>query len=77
MKYPDGQSVKIGDLIWWDEGTAIGRVARIIDAESQLKEWGLEEYGIFISCDPDSNELSCDVFHPYRLFEDEGIEIKN
>ena len=29
MRYPDGQEIRIGDLIWWDEGHHVGYVNEI------------------------------------------------
>lgn len=31
MKYPDGNTVHVGDLIWWNEGESLGYVHEIYD----------------------------------------------
>ena len=72
MQYPDGATVLVGDLIWWNEGTKQGRVALIIDSEEKKVQWGLLEFGIFIS-PSESRELVPAVFYPADCFEDEGI----
>jgi len=72
MQYPDGSTVSVGDLIWWNEGTQKGRVALILETEEQKLEWGLSEYGIFIS-PTESEDLKPVVFYSEDSFDDEGI----
>lgn len=75
MKYPSGEEVKIGDLIWWDEGTEIGRVALLITAEEDQLMYGQDERGIFIETDPLARRLYPVVFYPESMFEDEAIDV--
>ncbi len=73
MIYPDGKTVSIGDLIWWNEGTKKGRVSLIVDTDEIRSEWGLDENGIFISANHMNSEMTSDVFYAEKDFEDEGI----
>jgi hypothetical protein len=75
MEYPDGSEIRIGDLVWWDEGAQVGRVAYLVSDADQMKSWGLHERGIFIDADAFSRRLECVVFYPLSSFEDEGIGI--
>lgn len=71
MLYPDGRTIKIDDLIWYDEGERIGKVSAVIADKNDLESWGVTEVGIFISCDTTKSEM--DIFTPLSLLEDEGI----
>ncbi len=75
MRYPDGVIVKVGDVIWWDEGASVGKVAEIVETPDSLNAWGVEHPGILICCNPLRDLPSCDVFHPQRLFFDEGVAV--
>jgi hypothetical protein len=33
MRYPEGQEIRVGDLVWWDEGACVGHVQWIWDEE--------------------------------------------
>ncbi len=75
MRYLDGKTIKTGDIIWWNEGTCVGRVATIVepaDTAEKMAAWGLDESGIFIS--PRIRLPLVDgVYQPHSDFEDEGI----
>lgn len=75
MKYPDGTPVRVGDHIWWNEGTSIGFVQTIVEGKADQKAWGLDEPHILISGyhprDPDDAGY---VAYPASDFVDEGIE---
>ena len=74
MKYPSGNDIAICDPIWWNEGTCVGRASLILETAEQLKEWSLDEPGIFVCCDFSGKTTTQDVFYPRELFEDDGIE---
>lgn len=73
MNYPDGTVIVVGDVIWWNEGGCIGRVACIVDTPDSWISKGLAEPGIFICNDLAFDELTCDVFNSEAQFLDEGI----
>ncbi len=73
MHYPDGREIELGDLVWWNEGSCVGRIAAIFESADELSHWGLDEYGIFICNDVTENWGSCDIFYPRIAFESEGI----
>ena len=74
MKYSDGTHMSVGDLIWWNEGTCKGRVAKIIESQDELKQYGLTNVGFFICADPSKQELTQDVFYEESDLVPEGIE---
>ena len=43
MRYPEGQTVKVGDLIWWNEGICIGFVEEVMESRKDYENWGLDE----------------------------------
>lgn len=91
MKYPNGDMVCIGDLIWWNEGSSQGVVVKVLefkeDFESlslatpkhetvnQLKNFGSSEKGIMICANLQRDEMTMDVFCPECDFEDEAISL--
>jgi len=48
MKYPDGQEIKVGDLIWWNGGDSTGYVQSLLESEEELSTWDLEEPHLFL-----------------------------
>jgi len=89
MKYPEGEQVKLGDVIWWNEGSNRGKVALILEnpedflefgiappgaeTKEQLSSYGPSETGIYICASLESEEMTTDVFCPEEDFTDEGI----
>lgn len=73
MNYPDGTQICIGDHIWWNEGSCVGRVAMILEEAEDYSEWGLDEPGIFICTAPEGESLTCDIYNRASQFKDEGI----
>ncbi len=49
MKYPDGSTIKIGDLIWWDEGYCVGYVQAVAESRAELGSWGFDKPHILVS----------------------------
>ena len=70
MKFSDGSPVKVGDRVWWNEGSAIGYVVGIHEREADFVSLGLSEPGVFIA---DFMGPNVGVEYPRRVFEDEGI----
>lgn len=73
MLLPTGEPLILGDWVWWNEGTNVGRVSEIVESSSDLKRWGLKEPGFFVCNNLFSQTLTQDVFTPVDLFESEGI----
>lgn len=72
MRYPDGSTVKLGDLVWWDEGNSVGRIIDIHETKEQCANWGVEEPGVAI-CYDGAGMGGLFVGCPQRAFPEEGI----
>jgi hypothetical protein len=74
MKYPNNSTVKVGDLIWWDEGHCVGHVQVIAESKEDYESWGFDHPHIFVSNrHPFDPTLETGVAHDEACFEDEGI----
>lgn len=74
MNYPNGTSVSVGDWVWWNEGTAVGRIAKIINTSLLCAAWGVNEFGVFIcATNVNSDVPTCDIFYSEACMLDEGI----
>ena len=74
MKYPEGQIVRVGDLIWWNEGVCLGHVQEIIESQSDIKSWGFSQPHIMVDNNhPLDSTLDGVVAYGLSDFEDEGI----
>lgn len=49
MMYPDGSTIQVGDLIWWNEGCCTGYVQEIAESKEEYESWGLNAPHIFVS----------------------------
>lgn len=49
MMYPDGSTIQVGDLIWWNEGCCTGYVQEIAESKEECESWGLDSPHIFVS----------------------------
>jgi hypothetical protein len=56
MKYPkeyslgdEPQEVRVGDLIWWNEGVCVGFVEEVMEERSDYESWGLDEPSIALT----------------------------
>ena len=72
MKYPDGSTVRLGDLVWWDEGNSIGRIIGINETKEECTNWGVEDPGVAI-CYDGSGIGGLFIGYPQRAFAEEGI----
>jgi len=72
MKYPDGSTVRLGDLVWWDEESSIGRIIGIHETKEQCANWGVEDPGVAI-CYDGSGMGGLFIGYPQRAFVEEGI----
>lgn len=74
MKYPNGSTIKVGDLIWWDEGHCVGYVQVLAESKEEYERWGLDHPHIFVSNrHPFDSKLETGAAHDEACFEDEGI----
>ena len=74
MKYPDGTTIRVGDLVWWDEGYFVGYVQVIAESEDEYEGWGLDTPHIFVSSvHPFDPTMLIGVGHPESCLADEGI----
>ena len=72
MTYPDGSTVNLGDLVWWDEENAIGRIIDIHETGDQCMNWGVEDPGVAI-CYDGFGIGGLFVGYPRRAFAEEGV----
>lgn len=74
MRYPDGSTIRTGDLIWWNGGSCVGYVQAVLDREEEFEAWGLAHPHLFLSNNHpyDSGETSGISYHQDCL-SDEGI----
>lgn len=73
MRYPDGTAIKVGDWVWWNEGSCVGVIAFIVEDEQSKDEWGLDQCGIFICNDLLGDLMTFDVFNSEADLEDEAV----
>jgi hypothetical protein len=74
MNYPDGSVVRVGDLIWWNEGNCVG----FVQVVAEYKSWGLNSPHMFVSNrHPFDRAMRTGVAHDKACFEDEGIGLLN
>jgi len=72
MKYPDGSTVRLEELVWWDEEKSIGRIIGIHETKEQCMNWGVEDPGVAI-CYDGSGMGGLFIGYPHRAFVEEGI----
>ena len=46
MRYPEGQLIHVGDLVWWNEGVCVGYVESLMLRPEEYGSWGLDEPSI-------------------------------
>lgn len=74
MQYPDGSPIRVGDLIWWDEGYCVGHVQVVAESVEEYECWGLDSPHVFVSNNhPFDPALSTGVAHDAPSLEEEGI----
>lgn len=74
MMYPDGSTIQVGDLIWWDEGLCTGYVQEIAESKEEYESWGLSEPHIFVSDGhPFDPATRTGIGYPEASFASEGI----
>jgi hypothetical protein len=74
MTYPDGSTVGVGDLVWWNEGHSVGYVQVVAESKDDYESWGLKVPSIFLSNrHPFDRSLGTGVAYDRASFEDEGI----
>lgn len=73
MIYPEGQTVRVGDIIWTNEGINVQRVVRIMESSLELEQEGFEETGIYWTSDLSERTSYVIGFEAEADFEHEGI----
>ena len=74
MKYPDDASIRVGDLIWWNEGNCVGYVQQVAESKEAYVSWGLDAPCIFVSnTHPFDPQMHTGVCYDESVLEDEGI----
>ncbi|MBK1884594.1 hypothetical protein JIN85_19415 [Luteolibacter pohnpeiensis] len=56
MRYPkqyalgdEPEEVRVGDLIWWNEGVGVGFIEEVIEERSDFEAWGIDKPSIALS----------------------------
>ena len=56
MKYPreyslgaEPEEIRVGDLIWWNEGVCVGFIEEVMEAREDYERWGLDEPSIALT----------------------------
>jgi len=56
MKYPkeyslgaEPQEIRVGDLVWWNEGVCVGFIEKVIESRKDYESWGLEEPSVALT----------------------------
>lgn len=76
MKYPNGEVVSAGDLIWWNGGDAIGYVQSMVVSEEELHEWDLDESHLFLAnIHPFDPTSVAGIGYPQSHLAEEGIQL--
>jgi hypothetical protein len=70
IQYVDGQEACVGDKVLIDNGERIGIVDDVIDNDSKLREWGVEQPGLMIKSDYYGL-----LFRPVDCLEDDEISL--
>src|SRR4051812_37227185 len=74
MQYRDGSPIRVGDLIWWDEGCCVGHVQAVAESPEEYAAWGLDSPHVFVSnSHPFDPSVTSGVAYPATLLEDDGI----
>ena len=74
MQYPDGSPIRVGDLIWWDEGYCVGHVQVIAESPEEYTEMGLDSPHIFVSNNhPFDPALIPRWAYPATSLDDDGV----
>jgi hypothetical protein len=74
VRYPGGSTIRVGDLVWWDEGYCVGYVQVVAESKEEYEGWGLRCPHIFVSNrHPFDPTLGTGVAYDVACFEDEGI----
>ncbi|MBI1839645.1 MAG: hypothetical protein HYR88_02195 [Verrucomicrobia bacterium] len=75
MQYANGQTVRAGDLVWWNGGACTGYVQAAADSASECRAMGVDCPSIFIANrHPFDASQWCGVAHAITDFVAEGIE---
>ena len=74
MNYEDGTKISVGNHIWWNEGSCIGFVHKIVEGAGEIQIWGFDEPHILISGHhPFAPDGQGYIAYPASKFTDEGI----
>lgn len=74
MNYPDGNIVRAGDLIWWNEGSCVGYVQSVADSREEFEAWGLDRPHLFLSnIHPFDSTQQSGIAYDEDCLADEGI----
>ena len=76
MNYPNGGEIKVGDLIWWNDGYAIAYVQSLLEAEEELSEWGLDEPHLFLAnIHPFDPTSVAGIGYPQSILGEDGVRL--
>jgi hypothetical protein len=76
MKYPEGTEIRVGQVIWVNEGESKGVVTEIVEDVETLNRHGLSDMGIFIDLsDTPTPPYKRHLFIAENFFVAEGIGV--
>lgn len=73
MEYPDGAPIRVGDLVWWNEGRNIGFVQSIVESMEECEQWGLAGPHIFFADRHPFDPAVTGIAYPVSSLADEGV----
>jgi len=75
MHYANGETIELGDHIWWNEGAGLGFIVEIAEKEAAFRKWGLDEPSFFINPGHPFEKFRDSVIaHSQSCVKDEGID---
>lgn len=74
MRYRDGTTVRVGDLVWLNGGTELGYVQVVAESKEEYEGWGLSSPHIFVAnLHPFDPTIKTGIAHAEESLNDEGI----
>ena len=70
-----GTDLQVGDIIWWNNFSRIGRISQIVATDEMCHDAGVAERGIFLCIDLLGDFLTNDIYYRQSSFRENEIEI--
>lgn len=66
--------MKLGDMVWWNGGIAIGYIYELLLDDHEITDWGLDEPSVIIGLAAARGPGVPFISYPVVCLQDEGIE---